>query len=138
MENEMNPESPQAAVPQANIIGVPEIQKAYQTLVKYREGKKALELRVTENEEWFRLRHWECLRREKNQVEPTSGWLFNALANKHADAMDNIPTPNVLPREEGDKPEAESPGAAGLSDGDRALLQKLMRRLEQADAAREG
>lgn len=38
----------------------------------------------------------------------------------------------------GDKPEAESPGAAGLSDGDRALLQKLMRRLEQADAAREG
>ena len=107
MENEMNPESPQAAVPQANIIGVPEIQKAYQTLVKYREGKKALELRVTENEEWFRLRHWECLRREKNQVEPTSGWLFNALANKHADAMDNIPTPNVLPREEGDKPEAE-------------------------------
>ena len=38
----------------------------------------------------------------------------------------------------GDKPEAESPGAVGLSDGDRALLQKLMRRLEQADAAREG
>ena len=107
MENEMNLESPQAAAPQVKIIGVPEIQKAYQTLVKYREGKKALELRVTENEEWFRLRHWECLRREKNQVEPTSGWLFNALANKHADAMDNIPTPNVLPREEGDKPEAE-------------------------------
>ena len=107
MENEMNLESPQGAAPQANIIGVPEIQKAYQTLVKYRDGKKALELRVTENEEWFRLRHWECLRRERNQVEPTSGWLFNALANKHADAMDNIPTPNVLPREEGDKPEAE-------------------------------
>ena len=107
MENEMNPESHQAETPQVKIIGVPEIQKAYQTLVKYREGKKALELRVTENEEWFRLRHWECLRREKNQVEPTSGWLFNALANKHADAMDNIPTPNVLPREEGDKPEAE-------------------------------
>ena len=38
----------------------------------------------------------------------------------------------------GDKPEAESPGAAGLSDGDRALLQKLMRRLEQADAAQAG
>lgn len=38
----------------------------------------------------------------------------------------------------GDKPEAEGPGAAGLSDGDRALLQKLMRRLEQADAAQQG
>ena len=117
MENELNQITPQVlpaqvlppqtAEKRSDVIGVPEIQKAYQTLVKYREGKRALELRVTENEEWFRLRHWECLRRERNQVEPTSGWLFNALANKHADAMDNIPTPNVLPREEGDKPEAE-------------------------------
>ena len=40
-------------------------------------------------------------------VEPSSGWLFNSIANKHADAMDNFPSPNVLPREEGDKAEAE-------------------------------
>lgn len=37
----------------------------------------------------------------------------------------------------GDKPEAGEPGAGGLSDGDRALLRKLTRRLEQADAAQE-
>ena len=37
----------------------------------------------------------------------------------------------------GDKPEAGEPGAGGLSDGDRALLRKLMRRLDQADAAQE-
>ena len=43
----------------------------------------------------------------KDQVEPVSGWLFNSIANKHADAMDNFPSPNILPREEGDKAEAE-------------------------------
>ena len=29
--------------------------------------------------------------------EPSSAWLFNAILNKHADAMDNYPEPVVLP-----------------------------------------
>ena len=37
----------------------------------------------------------------------------------------------------GDKPEADGPGAAGLTEGDRALLRKLMRRLEQTDGTQE-
>ena len=37
----------------------------------------------------------------------------------------------------GDKPEADLP-AAGLTEGDRALLRKLTRRLERADGAQEG
>lgn len=78
------------------------------TLNRYKEGKANLERRVVENEQWYKLRHWECMRRgEKTAVEPTSGWLFNAIANKHADAMDNIPSPNVLPREENDRQEAK-------------------------------
>lgn len=92
----------------AQVIGREQIQAAQLTLNKYKEGKANLEKRIVENEQWFKLRHWECMRKaETNQVEPTSGWLFNAIANKHADAMDNFPTPNVLPREEGDKGEAE-------------------------------
>ena len=47
------------------------------------------------------------MRDKKADVQPTSAWLFNALANKHADAMDNFPAPNILPREEGDQGEAE-------------------------------
>ena len=96
--------------PAAQVIGREEILKAQATLSKYKEGKANLEQRIVENEQWFKLRHWECMRKaqeEKNQVEPSSGWLFNSIANKHADAMDNYPSPNVLPREEGDKPEAE-------------------------------
>ena len=92
----------------AEVIGKEEIQKAQLTLNKYKEGKANLEQRIVENEQWYKLRHWECMRKEQtNQVEPSSGWLFNSIANKHADAMDNFPSPNILPREEGDKQEAE-------------------------------
>ena len=92
----------------AQVIGKEQIQAAQQTLQKYKEGKANLERRIVENEQWFKLRHWECMRKAAtNAVEPSSGWLFNSIANKHADAMDNYPSPNVLPREEGDKGEAE-------------------------------
>ena len=74
----------------AQVIGREQIQKAQLTLNKYKEGKANLEQRIVENEQWYKLRHWECMRKEKtNQVEPSSGWLFNSIANKHADAMDN-------------------------------------------------
>lgn len=89
-------------------IGREEIQKAQLTLQKYKQGKANLETRIIENEQWYKLRHWECVRKTKKQeVEPASAWLFNCIANKHADAMDNFPSPNILPREEGDKEEAQ-------------------------------
>ena len=94
-----------------NPIGREAIHKAQLTLNRYKEGKANLEKRIVENEQWYKLRHWECLREclrgDRQQVQPTSAWLFNCIANKHADAMDNFPSPNVLPREEGDKGEAE-------------------------------
>ena len=89
-------------------IGKEAVQKANLTLQKYKEGKANLERRIIDNEQWYKLRHWECMRKSKtNDVEPTSAWLFNCIANKHADAMDNFPSPNILPREEGDKAQAE-------------------------------
>ncbi len=93
-------------------IGPDRLRRARQDLNRYREGKANLERRVIENEQWYRLRHWECIRRDAgSQVEPTSGWLFNAIANKHAEAMDNYPSPNVLPREEGDRERAQALGS---------------------------
>ena len=89
------------------VIGKEQVQKANQTLQKYKEGKANLERRIVDNEQWYKLRHWECMRDKKEQIQPTSAWLFNCIANKHADAMDNFPSPNILPREEGDKAEAE-------------------------------
>jgi len=59
---------------------------------------------------WFRERHWDVAGHSKNEndPEPTSAWLFNACANKHADFMDNSPSPVVLPREAQDKQDAEA------------------------------
>lgn len=116
------PESPAPTAPQPEpadgvvngfdvldeVIGKEEIQNATQILQRYKEGKANLEKRIVENEQWFKLRHWESMRKGKKQeVEPVSAWLFNCIANKHAEAMDNFPEPIVLPREEGDKGEAE-------------------------------
>ena len=92
---------------QSGAIDKAKIQKAITTLNKYKSGKANLERKIIDNEQWYKLRHWECMRDKKDEVEPASAWLFNSIANKHADAMDNYPSPNVLPREEGDKGEAE-------------------------------
>jgi hypothetical protein len=91
----------------AQRIGKEQVQEANKTLMKYKEGKANLEKRIVDNEQWYKLRHWECMRDKKDDVQPTSAWLFNCIANKHADAMDNFPSPNILPREEGDKGEAQ-------------------------------
>ena len=92
----------------AQVIGKEQVQAAQQILNKYKEGKANLEQRIVENEQWYKLRHWECMRKsETNPVEPSSGWLLNAILNKHADMMDNYPSCNVVAREQSDEPEAE-------------------------------
>ena len=89
-----------------------DIKRAAETLQRYAEAKRALEGRIIANERWYKLRHWEYVRakgrkEEQNTVEPASAWLFNSLANKHADAMDNFPEPVFLPREESDEGDAK-------------------------------
>jgi hypothetical protein len=96
-----------AAIANRQPIGKKQVQEAYQTLLKYKQGKANLEQKIVDNEQWYKIRHWECMRDQKKDVQPASAWLFNCIANKHADAMDNFPSPNILPREEGDKGEAE-------------------------------
>ena len=88
-------------------IGKKQLEEATNILKEYKDGKANLENRVVENDKWYRLRNWECFEHKERQVQPNSAWLFNAIANKHADAMDNFPAPNVLPRESGDEPEAD-------------------------------
>ena len=89
-------------------IGTDQVRAAMETLKKYKQGKQNLEQRIIENEQWFKLRHWDSIQTaNKSELKPASAWLFNCIANKHADAMDNFPSPNILPREQGDKQEAQ-------------------------------
>ncbi|MBQ4565779.1 MAG: hypothetical protein IJA48_05465 [Oscillospiraceae bacterium] len=94
-------------------IGAEQIAMARGILQKYRAGKVALEQRLIANEQWYKLRHWDYLRRKggREEVEPVSGWLFNAICAKHADAMDNYPAPLLLPRRAEDRAYAERLGA---------------------------
>ena len=95
----------------AQRIGPKEIARAAEILTKYKDGKANLENRIVEDEQWWELRHWEVIRRGRKQAEPSpepsSAWLFNAILNKHADAMDNYPEPVVLPRERSDEESAK-------------------------------
>ena len=91
------------------VIGTEEVAKAAQLLQRYKSGKAALDTRIVDNELWFRMRHWKNYKNEMMDGKPTpaSGWLFNSIANKHADAMDNYPEPNVLPRAADDEETAK-------------------------------
>ena len=93
-------------------IGKEEVAQAIDILTRYKQGKANLEERVVQDELWWELRHWEAIRRGKKAAqemgpEPSSAWLFNAILNKHADAMDNYPEPVVLPRERSDEESAK-------------------------------
>ena len=92
-------------------IGTEEVRRAAQILKKYKQGKAHLESRIIDNEQFWKMRHWQQM--EKNgqggnpgDPQPASAWLVNCLLSKHADAMDCYPEPTVLPREEGDRAEA--------------------------------
>ncbi|MBR5409967.1 MAG: hypothetical protein IK104_04780 [Clostridia bacterium] len=89
-------------------VGAEEVRAARAVLDKYAAAKANLERRVTENERWFRLRHWEQLRAENGRENRPSAWLFHSIVNKHADFMDALPRCTVLPREKSDAPAAEA------------------------------
>ena len=93
-------------------IGAEEVRQAARTLQKYRQGKAQLEQRLIENEQFWKLRHWQEMEKKGTggngaDPRPTSAWLVNCILSKHADAMDCYPEPTVLPREPGDAAEAE-------------------------------
>ncbi len=90
-------------------IGEQQITELMQILMKYRAGKQSVDSRIIASENWWKLRN--DIEEDKDGhgkrgFRSKSGWLHNVLTNKHADAMDAFPEPNVLPRELGDKAEA--------------------------------
>lgn len=82
------------------VIDATAIRTAHETLQKYMAGKQELDQRIIDNEDWWKLQHWRNFHQNKTdrKEQSTSAWLFNSIANKHADAMDSYPVPAVLPR----------------------------------------
>lgn len=87
-------------------IGAEAVRAAAEVLRRYRAGKQNLDRRIIDNEQFWKLRHWEQMEKageggNPEDVRPASGWLVNCILSKHADAMDCYPEPTVLPREPG-------------------------------------
>ncbi len=96
---ELSPYSAANGFPVTSVIGEKEVREAYATFEKYKEKKAKLEAKLDTYEKFWQLKHWETLKnRSDKRIEPVSSWLVNTILNKHADAMDNYPEPNVLPR----------------------------------------
>lgn len=76
------------------------IRAAYE---QYTHEKGKLDDKIIENNKWFKQQqHNYDMKTEQEQPEATSGYIFSAINVKHADAMDNYPEINILPREEAD------------------------------------
>lgn len=103
----MMPES-MAAKP----IGQEQLFKFTDILKKYNGGKARTTARIQASEQWWKLRN-SAEELEKTRIGKdggwvsSSGWLHNVIVAKHADAMESYPEPNILPRERGDRQEAQ-------------------------------
>lgn len=81
------------------------VRQAKSRLDKYKASRKILDQRIIDNEQFWKMRHWEG-KSTKEGVNPT-GWLLNAIHSKHADMMDGYPEPNVRAKEQADEQEAQ-------------------------------
>lgn len=105
----ITPEVPEENVP-SKAFGELELKTARETLREYMDGKSELDKRIIANEDWWKLQHWRTFhKRPIDRIEQsTSAWLFNSIANKHADAMDSYPEPAILPRSRDDEQTAKT------------------------------
>ncbi len=90
------------------VIGQEELRRAADILRRYKQGKQNLERRVIADEDWWKLRQWRQMDGKQDMDgKPASGWLFNVIMGKHADAVAAYPEPNIRPREPDDSMEAQ-------------------------------
>ena len=87
-------------------IGQKEIAAAARLLKDWRAAKRPLDSRLSSDEVYWQGRYGSNAPAEVRDLG-CSAWLFNSIANRHADMMDNFPTCTCLPREQSDEAEAK-------------------------------
>lgn len=102
-------------------IGEGQAAEALLKLEKYRQGKAVHDARIIREEQWYRLQQGQDGgKMPEGTPRPTSAWMLSVLMSKHADLMDNIPSPAILPREQSDEQSARV-----LSDIIPAILDRV-------------
>ena len=94
-------------------VGEAQLKEFMAILRKYKSGRSQTETRIVASENWWKLRNTTEEKKvtgiaKDGGFASVSGWLHNVIVSKHADAMEGYPEPNILPREEGDRQEAQT------------------------------
>ena len=103
----------QSAIRAGNRIMSPErLNQATAMLMRYRSAKSSVNKRVIAAQQWWKLKNWQQIENERGtkgatEVKSNTGWLWNCIVGKHADAIDSYPEPVILPRMQDDKKEAQ-------------------------------
>lgn len=88
------------------------IKKANQDLLDYKGKKSSIDNRVVAAQQWWKLKNWQQISEDHDIHGSTTdkrstGWLWNCIVGKHADAIDSYPEPVILPRMVDDREEAK-------------------------------
>ena len=94
MENEI--------IPYNGKISEEFLAKARRMYDKYKADKEELHRRIVSNNRWYKAQYGKMLNPVTNETEPATAFIFSAIENKYADAIDNFPIPNLLEREPSD------------------------------------
>ena len=76
--------------------------KALERFEEYKSQKYSLQKRIQEDNMWYKQQYGGDINPQTGNPEPTTGFIFSAIENKYADAMDSYPVPNVLERSDDD------------------------------------
>ena len=95
-------------------IGTEEVRRAADILRRYHAGKRQLEQRIIDNEQFWKLRHWQQMEKTGQggnpaDPQPTSGWLRRAsILSSTRTPWTAIRSPRCCPgsRETGRRPES--------------------------------
>lgn len=121
------------------------LRKAERTLMKYKAGKASVDRRIISAQNWWKLHNWQQIEMEKGtegatEKKPSTGWLWNSIVGKHADAMASYPEPVVLPRMEDDKAEAKQlsdivPVVMALNDFEKTYSDCTWQKMQEGTGA---
>lgn len=75
---------------------------------KYADGKKNLEERIVSEEQVWKLQRWQGYSGDAPKMPSSAPYMWNAIVNRHADMMDNLPKATFLPRERSDEEAAKT------------------------------
>ena len=94
------------------IMNAQRLNEAAEMLMRYKNAKASVNRRVIRDQQWWKLHNWEQIKSERGVKGATThpsntGWLWNCIVGKHADAIDSYPEPVILPRMQDDEQEAK-------------------------------